>query len=1080
MTEERISGFFLYKSNRLEVLLPEVFILLDKISEHNPLLKKNIVVQSEETGRWLALKAASHKGVLANFSFVTPDGFLRNFAGEHFGIDTKNSVFYKKSTEWALYSLFKSGTLEKNGFERIKNYIGDDDGRNFSFCRRMADMFEQYSVYRPRMMKSWAEGRNYSADEDEGWQRALFEELCKVASSESAGFASVFNAACDAAKPSDSYPPALILFGISVMNKYQLDMFRHLSQLFPIYIFSMFPCAEYLYAASGKTGGFEDVPPDETPDTFFGRFCAASLDFTDFTAAYQIAGRDFFDEPGGNSLLASLQRDILHDSAEPEPADFDGSIIINVCRDKMREIEVLKDSLLGLFNADPALKPEDVVVMTPKIKDYLPYVSAVFGSVQPQDETYIPWSVSDMSFAEEGGVVSAFLETIRLMKSDFGRSQVLSVLKNPYVCQKFGIGGKDLLEIEKLVSESGVKWGIDAASRGESGESGNTWDFGLSRIAMSFVMPFSAEGRSFGNILPLENLSGDKSGIIEGFFSFVSGIFCFYNDLQGEKTPAEFKRVLCAMLDFLFVDDDPASEGLLYIRRILGDFAETAGKYAGKVSFDALSVWLEDELGKGKREKVFSSAKVNFCSLKPLRTLPFKVVCLVGMDEDSFPRSDRSLSFDLTRRIKAEPGEPANRSVRDNDLYLFLESIVSARDKLIISYEANDLSDESGKRRKAALPLAVLEKYIEKKTGKKVEEMETKYPVQPFSAAYFAENSAFRTFSKRDYEIARTMFHVKQRRHDPLPERVSEETGKISGSRADITLDSLVSFFKNPSKYYFKEVPKLVLNSVPEDDCDDEIFDYDGEYLLKSGLCRIYLEIAEKVPPEEVLRSFISRIKGEGKIPWGVQGEKRLEALVEEYCLPRLAERLRAEKQPDPDFVDYSVDLEDLKFTGRMERSRSGGITLIFPSKWKIRDGIEALIRHYAANAASLHAETRIYALQKKRKPGGFEITEKVLKPLDAATAGKKLAVFAELMELARNKMPLYDPAVIDFIRIKNVRPVSRELLSDAVENYVNGMFKNGYFMLAAEQFAKRKDFYYSEFPGEKIIKIIDFLGEIE
>ncbi len=244
--------FTIHKSNKLEneKFLHAAISIIKELAEKAPLKKKSIVVQSDGMARWLTLKAANDAGVFANFEFVSPDVFLRNFAEKYFGI-TAESVYNKKNAEWSLYSLLRN---EKSG--AIGKYIGGNEARAFRFSRILSDMIEQYFVYRPNMMKCWQEGKKTSSDYDESWQFEIFRRLADDGNVGIQSFSQLFKEKCkNAPLQNADYPDALILFGISIMNKYQLDMFRQLSRLFPVHLFSMSPSREF-FSVSKKKGDF--------------------------------------------------------------------------------------------------------------------------------------------------------------------------------------------------------------------------------------------------------------------------------------------------------------------------------------------------------------------------------------------------------------------------------------------------------------------------------------------------------------------------------------------------------------------------------------------------------------------------------------------------------------------------------------------------------------------------------------------------------------------------------------------------------------------------------------------------------
>lgn len=1055
--------FTIHKSNKLEneKFLHAAISIIKELAEKAPLKKKSIVVQSDGMARWLTLKAANDAGVFANFEFVSPDVFLRNFAEKYFGI-TAESVYNKKNAEWSLYSLLRN---EKSG--AIGKYIGGNEARAFRFSRILSDMIEQYFVYRPNMMKCWQEGKKTGSDYDESWQFEIFRTLADDGNVGIQSFSQLFKEKCkNAPLQNADYPDALILFGISIMNKYQLDMFRQLSRLFPVHLFSMSPSREF-FSVSKKKGDFNsgekrELSAEDLPDTFFGRFCAAGLDFLNFTS--DLNDESDFETPEGNTLLNSIQRDILNDLETPENVEKDDSVQIISCRDKMREIEVLKDNLLELFKENRALKPEDVAVMAPKINDYVAYITAVFGGTDPNDKTFIPWVISDRTFSSESRIAATFLEILRLGSSNYEKSKVLSIFRSPCVYSKFGVDEKSLDDIEKLLDKSGVKWGLDADSRGENnGDSRlNTWDFGLSRIMMSQAMPFSETGEGFEDILPVESVSKEDFENISCFVSFAKELFRYSKILaSAEKSPAEFKNLLETMLDFFFAcgqSDTGAREELRHIRSVIDDFAETAGKFSGSLSFDALLEYLEDELGRERSGRGFLSAKVNFCSLKPLRALPFKVIYLIGMGDGEFPRSENRYAFDLTQ--KKEPGASVPRSVRDNDKYLFAEAIVSAREKLFISYEAKDLSEDSKKHRRAAMPVQILEKYIEAKTGVKAEELETKYPVQPFSGEYFKEDGAFRTFSKKDFKLAQAMFHVEQSASHPEPERVSEQE-----SETDVDLEKLVSFFKNPIKFYLTKILKTALPDDSNENGDEELFDF-SDSLIAYNTRQTYIDMARSVlEPDELNDAFLRRIKNEGKIPFGAFGEAELKGLVEDSNLGVVAGNIMGKNL---DFEDVALDFENLslKLQGRIKNiERPGRMILVYPSSSKAKYQIESVIRHLTANAAGINVDTL----------SCFTDKTFVLTKLSADAAKSDLAVFLKLWKFGKRLMPLFDPDLVVKVAGKTQNDIPTAVASYFEEKWLKRneerSFMSQELLIAIEQFLRHKEHFLSEFPVAEVLE---------
>ena len=1052
----------LYRSNSVLAFLPKVIGIIDETTQKNPFEEKFVIVSNGILGVWLSMQIAGKNGISANINPVSPDEFLRTFAEKHFKIRTKDSVFTKKNLEWAIFTLLSSGFLEKPELEPVKNYIKNDKTLCFGLCRRIAAMFDRYAVCRPHIFESWIKGSLCTGSQDEIWQKEIFTALRNRYRFEP-DFAKLFIRECERAAHDGNFPTSLVLFGISQMNRYHLNIFRHLSRLFPIHIFTVLPSREYVYKP-GK-------------ETFFRRFCAADIEINDFFAEYPpFEESEIFVEPAGGTLLASIQRDILNDEENPEKTDCDDSVSISACCGKMRELEVLKDSLLQLFNEDETLNPGDIAVFCPDIKSYIPYINAVFGNTPPCDRTFIPFCVSEELQALENGIAETFLKIISLNNGNFTKSDILSIFKKPFVCENFGVNRDDLAEIEKIIDESGVKCGL-------SGQ--NSWEFGLKRILASAFLPFSETGEGFENILPLENLPNDRLAVIDGFITFIKELFRFSEQLDSQKTADEFKHLLESMVDFFFVKSKESLEEIRFIRSTIANFAESAGKYSGKISFDAVLTYLEDEIGTIVSDRPSLNAKVNFSSLKHFSSLPFKVICLIGMDTESFPGKDSEYAFDLTRTVPAAGDEPQTVSRRENDFHIFLETIAAAGRKLLISYDGKDLREDSKRHCKTAVPVQILEKYILQKTEKNQEnsswettkdpeKTEIKTPAQPFSPEYFFDSEgSFKTFSKNAFAVARILFSPGISAQHTDSAAVLKKTGTPHRHTKQLSIEKLIRFFKDPQEYYFKKTLNLILPKTEAINRDEELFDYDDNLMIYN-LRKTYLEMSAGLPEKETVdKNFVRRIRGEGKIPSGIIGEEKLKSVVDESNIREIAERFYAEEN---EYSDFSIDFEE---SGVTLFGRTGGLrrnntkeVLAFASSWKAKYKIETLIRHYAANATEGNVETEVFAVKIDSK--------NILKPLDKESAREKLAVFINLYLLAETEMPLYTPEIINDFRIAagKKRIIDSTFIASEIEKAEKGQFTGEYFLFAAEQFKKDKVSFLEKFPEAEICEISEFLKE--
>ena len=433
----------------------------------------------------------------------------------------------------------------------------------------------------------------------------------------------------------------------------------------------------------------------------------------------------------------------------------------------MREIEVLQDRLLEMFQTDPTLLPRDILVMTPDIKTYAPFIQAVF-SIPKDDPRWIPFSIADRGVREESKVIDSFLNLLDLHGSRLGASQVLGVLESPSVQKRFGLSEADLELIHRWVRETGIRWGIDGESRGRLGLPGfqeNTWRAGMERMLLGYAMP-DQDGQMFAGILPYDRIEGGDASVLGNFLGFVERLFVSVKELDELRTLEEWSAFLAALLEEFFLPDEETARDVKVIRQTLHDLAgkQALSGFNEKIGLDVIKSYLKTFLEAEGFGFGFLTGGVTFCAMLPMRSIPFKVICLAGMDDDTYPRQTKPLGFDLM----AKNPRPGDRSRRNDDRYLFLEAILSAREKLYISYVGQSIQDNS------PIPPSVLVSeltdYIRQGfevPGKETrEQIVTKHRLQAFSPDYFKEKGKLFSYSTENFEASQRAI---QRREDPVP-----------------------------------------------------------------------------------------------------------------------------------------------------------------------------------------------------------------------------------------------------------------------------------------------------------------------
>ena len=352
------------------------------------------------------------------------------------------------------------------------------------------------------------------------------------------------------------------------------------------------------------------------------------------------------------TLLATVQSDILNlrERGTPEypPCEVtenDNSIQIHCCHSPMREVEVLYDNILNFFRSYPGLQPSDIVVMSPDIETYAPYIDAVFGSVQ-DPALRIPYTLADRNIRVESTIAESFLTLLELPGSRFAVSSVIDLLETREIQSAFSISENDLPVIKKWISETGIRWGIDKHTKERLNLppfDENTWSYGLNRLLMGYSLP-SGDQFSFMDIAGYDHLEGSQSEILGNFLDFIEKLTEFMTYLEQDHTLIEWSEILIRYLNSFFKTDQDHQNDLFTVQNTLIELDSIYKdlNYTEKVPLDILKNWLSSKLQQQSIRPAFITGNLTFCALLPMRSVPFRIVCLLGLDDQTFPRRSPS------------------------------------------------------------------------------------------------------------------------------------------------------------------------------------------------------------------------------------------------------------------------------------------------------------------------------------------------------------------------------------------------------------------------------------------------------
>jgi len=1020
-----VPGLMVLHGNRLEELRDVLVGWLAR-TPLRPLEDERVLVQSNGIAQWFRMALARGRdegglGIAAAVDVELPGRFLWEAYRAVLGREAvpQESPFDKSRLVWRLMRLLPAVSHEA-GFEPLAAFLGDgsDARKRHQLAERLADLYDQYQVYRADWLDDWAASRNVIRDARGGatalsradlWQAELWRRLLADVGDEDAhGHRAAVHerflaAVAGATERPKALPRRIVVFGMSSLPRQTLEALSALGRWAQVLLVVMNPCRHYwadivddrellraerrrqqakpgmpalpseedmhmyahpLLAAWGKQGRDYIRLLDEfdNPDTYRERFTAWDQRI------------DLFAEPRSDTLLGQVQQAIL--DLEPLPAtprvldDGDTSIAFHVTHGPQREVEVLHDQLLARFEeasrrGDPIL-PRDVIVMVPDIETYGPHIDAVFGRVPRDDARFIPYSIADRTARGTAPMVMALDMLLALPESRFGVGDMADLLDVPAVRERFGLGEDDLPLLHRWIEGAGVRWGLDAAQRASLGLPAleqNTWVFGLRRMLLGYA---AGQGEAWGDIEPYGEVGGLDARLVGPLADLLEALGRHWRDLAEDASPGVWGERLRALLRDLFAPSSPDDRMLQ--ERLL-DALETWEGACAEASFaEPLPVevvreaWLApfDEGGLSKR---FLAGAVSFGTLMPMRAIPFRLVCLLGMNDGDYPRARPPMDFDLMAR----PGawRPGDRSRREDDRYLFLEALLSARDALHVGWVGRSARDNA--ELAPSVLVGQLRDYLAagwrtKGGGDVLPALTVTHPLQPFSRAYFQEGDPRLFTYAGEWRIAHEA-------RDEYREAVLEPL-LVEGP---LPIATLRRFLRHPVREFFNARLGVRFDAAEAASEDNEPFSLGGldRYGMIDTLLRAALREDDDDPVSAIERAS-ARLQRSGALPMGgFAGMAR--RMLDEGALAvhtrYAAERARWPVDAGKRELSVPIDglvIEDwlaglrMDGNGRLVSLRASPTAVIDkegrPAAHRL---VEAWVEHLVAQAAGIDVETR-------------------------------------------------------------------------------------------------------------------------
>jgi len=787
----------------------------------------------------------------------------------------------------------------------------------------------------------------------------------------------------------------LSVFGITSMPPNLVHLLSGLGRSVTVNTYILNPCQMYWSLISSarelaKKESYSEFAQDQHYEIGNPLLASQGVQVRDFIGLMQNAGDldpvFLFDESStANSLLESIQQEIrdLEYKGESALSDYvvagqkkslpkqDGntpeiipSIHIHRCHSVMREVEVLHDQIRDMLARNPDMHPRDIVVMMPRVAPYVACIHAVFNSVE--EKKRLDYHISDRTPLEESPLLHCFETLLKLPESRFELSQVLSVLEVPAVQRRFGIDADDFFTLKRWLVDSGVRWGIDAAHRQSLGlpeYSESSWEFGFNRLMAGYAM--TADDTSTASIVsfakglavqPYDRIEGSNSACFDALLRFWQSLMEWKNSLTKPATPHVWAERLRELLEIFFeAVDESEIVAIKTLRNHLQmlDQAEERLWYSGELTLKVIRDVIKPSLEQMASGQNHWREGVKFCSLMPMRGVPFKAVYILGMNREDYPRRIEKRSFDLM----VHDHRPGDRASRIDDRWLFLEALLSARRYFHVSYVGRDLY--RNEKREPSVLLSELIDYCNHGYNLPKNYLLTEHALQPFSDKYFRQDksdlsSRLVSFNEEAWCIANAKY---QYQVNNFP---GEMRWHISGAssiteNSEITtasLEDFVVFFTKPWNWFFTRKHKVWLD-VEEDAIDDEENFGRGDALehwqSRKDLLAMVNALEEapedcEVKRDELINALAVLRAAEGHWPLGNAGEEEKQGLQDiktDYLWASYGKNIK----PVLFRTEIGSGKNQLIVEGELPITEEGCLLLHSPSKDKTEKRLDFYIR---------------------------------------------------------------------------------------------------------------------------------------
>jgi exodeoxyribonuclease V gamma subunit len=1038
----------IHRAERADVLAAALAELLADVPP-DPFAAEVVAVPTRGIERWLSQRLSAHlgsrpgggDGVCANVEFPFPASLVTDALALSSGIAPERDPWQPARLVWPLIRVAEE-SLEERWLEPLARHLHEGGEQRYTRLAHVAWLFHEYALRRPDLVLAWARGESGGVDERAaaGWQPELWRRVREAVAVPS--LAERLGAAC-AAIESDpglvELPPRFALFGLTRLPLSHLRVLSALATGRDVHLMLLHPSP-----AMWRSGA-----PENRLLASWGR------DVRGLQTLVKGLGEDRHhplpETPPRGTLLEALQADIRVDRPPPGPplrpgsadarielSEDDRSVRIHACHGRARQVEVLREAILHRLAQDPTLEPRDVIVMCPDIESFAPLIEATFGGRAPADvppgdapreralgePPALRVRLADRSLRRTTPVLAVTARLLELASSRVRASEVLDLADTSPVRARFGFDDEELTQIREWVAGAHIHWGLDAAGRAPfklTEVEAGTWAAGLRRLLLGVAMDAQAK-TSFGGVLPAAAIQSSQIELAGRFVEFIDRLDAALRSLAGHQPLATWVAALTAAADALMATPAHESWQRRQLDAILAELLDVpgAGPLAGagpslspgpidgagtraepgpiELALPELRALLGERLEGRPTRANFRSGHLTFCTLVPMRSVPHRLVCLLGLDDGCFPRQTPRDGDNLLLAERDGP-QPGDRDPRTEDRQLLLDALLAVQEALIITYSGND------ERTNAPLPPAVpvgelldaIEATARAPEGRARDRVVIHHPLQPFDPRNFIEHGSDParaaegpwSFDDATLDGARA-FNAPRGAPPPfLPEPLPPAAGEEL-----VTLDELISFVQRPARAFLRQ--RLSISAQRDEDEIEDALPIELDGLARWGVGQRLLEaVLAGVKPRDAVLAEIAR----GTLPPGELGRPLLRRLWPDVEAIAAAVRAHA-TGGEPRSEQTNVTLPGgARLTGTVGGVHGHVLLAASYSRLGPRQRLAAWVRLLALTAANPEIPFEAVTVGRGGQPGSIQIIR--IPQLGSTAAVREAAALAELGPLA-------------------------------------------------------------------------------